>query len=284
MEHEKAQFFLRKLSGIKNDLPVSAQFLGDLFRQTSPDSISSLDEIARTISRDQGLTAKVLSRANSAYYGFQAQISSISRAANLLGFFEVRKIILAVSLSDLGAKVDKTVFNLSRYWEHQCFVASLAEEIGIMCGRNDSADLFTMGILHDLGKLMVVLYASKDWLEIVKLAHMEDISLNQAEDKFWGMDHALIGAMVLRQWNFPESITEVVNWHHNPDMCDPKYLQQAEIINLADFISRNLEENTFSRVTRSFSKLGLDMDKTLSTAKTMLTGPELMELKSLFSN
>ena len=279
--HNQAEIFMLQLSKAENDLPVAPELLGNLFQQTSEESRFSLDQIALTITKDQGLAARILSRANSAYYGLQGQISSISRAVNLLGLAELRKILLFVTASSLSKKAQPDILDLKAYWQHQCFVAALSAEMAVLCGREDSQDLFISGILHDLGKLMIALYQPQIFVQISELAVQNNLSRFEAELEFWGIDHALTGAMVLRSWNIPETITEAINAHHDAEKSDEQFRDQARILSLANIISHNRENDFFPESSDNFDMLGLNVNNTLQTARNLSSDPSLSELRAL---
>lgn len=284
MNYKQAEEFLLQLSEAENELPVSPDLLGDLFQQTSEQCCVSLDEASLTISKDQGLTSRILARANSAYYGVQGKISSISRAVNLLGLSELRKILLFVSVSSLGEKTRTDIFDLRGYWDHQCFVAVLAAEMGNISGRQDSEDLFISGILHDMGKLMTALYQPRAWTRILETASSKGLSHYRAEHEFWGIDHAMAGAMVLRRWNLPEAITEPINAHHSFQNADESFRSQAIILNLADSISHNINNNLFRPETLLFDQIGLNAEQAMNAARQVSSDPSLSELSSLFTS
>ena len=106
MNQEKIQSFLRELPKMRDELPFSPEVLKQLFVQTSGGSLASLEDVGETLSKDQGLTTRILSLANSAYYGLQAEVQSVPRAAAVLGMGEIRNIVLALGVSGLTDKYD----------------------------------------------------------------------------------------------------------------------------------------------------------------------------------
>ncbi len=281
MNFKLAEHFLAQLSEAEKELPVSPALLGELFRQTSSDSPLSLDDISGTISRDQALTAGVLSRANSAYYGFQGKISSISRAISLLGLSELRKILLFVTMSALSRKADQNVIDLGNYWEHQCLVAFLSQELGILCARDDYQELFVTGILHDLGKLMLVLYQPQVWRKVSEISAQKKVAFFQAEHEFWGLDHAVAGALVLKSWNLPEAITEAISAHHSPETAEQACAEQAMIVSLADAISYHHDREISREYHQIIGLLGLDEQKTMEAALKVSSDPGLVSLQRM---
>jgi putative nucleotidyltransferase with HDIG domain len=234
MHQEAGQQFLAELPGIEHDLPFAPDLLEKLFQQTRKDSFASLDAIADTISHDQGLSAKILSLANSAFYGLQAQVSSISRAIAVLGLREVRNIVLTLGISQLShLHPPPAAFDLKEYWRHQLVVAASTKTLACMVQDVNADAMFAAGLLHDLGKLIIAMHRPADWEAIHRMTTERTISFLEAEELHWGLDHAIVGALVLRSWSLPAEVTEAVNWHHNPEFA-PEFRAEAEVLRMAD--------------------------------------------------
>ena len=233
--HARGQNFLNELPEIHQDLPVSPLLFQALFSLTSVQSSSSLENISKVIEQDQGLTVRILTMANSAYYGLQSQVGSVHRAVMILGLQEVRKLLLLLNIRSLEQRLDANLFDVSIHWRHQVDVAHAAK---IMAGHApgvEPEELFTIGLLHDLGKMITALYRPDDWKAILELRSAKNVPLFMAEDAYWGLDHALIGAMTLKYWFLPASLTEPINWHHAPELAKD-FGVQARMIRLADVL------------------------------------------------
>lgn len=240
MSQEAGQALLAIIPDIKQDLPYSPDLLGKLFGQTSGGSHSSLSEISETISRDQGLTARILSMANSAFYGLQAEVGSVDRAVAMLGLQDVRTMVLGLGISSLTARLKKSeLIDLEQYWRHQlltaCCARSVAQSIGL-----SPENMFTCGLLHDLGYLITAIYMPDDFRIATEIRFAESLPTAQAEMRHFGLDHGVIGAMVLSSWDLPPQITEPINWHHSPEAA-PEFAEEAACLNLAESLSRRFE-------------------------------------------
>ncbi|MFP5222840.1 MAG: HDOD domain-containing protein [Acidobacteriota bacterium] len=234
MSQEHGQQFLLALPGLRHDLPYSPVLLTTLYSQTGQSSSTPLEEIADTLSRDQGLTAKVLTMANSAFYGLQQEVTTVPRAIAVLGLNEVRSLILAVGVKALTQhKNFPKDFGVSEYWQHQLSVAVIARHLAPLMGGLDGDNLFTAGVLHDLGKLLTALHRPDDWHAIDALTRERHVAYSEAEEEYWGIEHGMLGSMVLGSWNLPEDITEPVNWHHAP-MHSPNHRREALVLCVAD--------------------------------------------------
>ncbi len=233
MNHEKGQRFLSKLSSLRHDLPFSPDVFRTLFLQTGDGSMASLDDIAQTISQDQGLSARILTVANSAFYGLQSQVTSVSRAATVLGVKEIKNIVLALGIQGLSASLPPAaVFSMKSYWQHQFQVATTARNLALKAGA-DPDPVFTAGLLHDMGKLITAIHSWDDYAAMHQLETEKQLTSCQAEDQYWGLDHGVVGGLVLRSWKLPPQLSEPVNWHHSPELA-PEYRTESQLIGLAD--------------------------------------------------
>jgi len=237
MSNVHGQQFLLELPGLKHDLPYSPALLTTLYSQTGQGSATPIEEIAENLSRDQGLTAKVLTMANSAFYGLQQEVTTVGRAIAVLGLNEVRSLVLAVGVKGLTkAKGFPKDFPISPYWEHQLSVALVARRLAPAMGGLDGDNLFTAGVLHDLGKLLTALHRPDDWRAIEALTAERGVPYSEAEEEYWGIEHGVLGSMVMGAWNLPADLTEPVNWHHAP-IHSPSHRRQALVLCVADAVA-----------------------------------------------
>lgn len=273
MNQDRGQRFLLELPAVQNDLPFSPALLPRLFRLTDEDGDSPLAAIAAAIADDQGLSTRVLAMANSAFYGLQSQVASVARAVTVLGLREIRALILVLGMYGLAARRPLPPdFALAPYLEHQLAVAQVAQELARRSGAMDPDDAFTAGVLHDLGKLVTALYHPEDWLAEAALVAAENLPWHEAESRHFGLDHGLIGAMVLRSWNLPDSLTEPVNWHHAPESA-PEPREPGYIIHCADACVHLLNHDPAPGIaleTASLAPRGLTDQIALESARTAL--------------
>jgi putative nucleotidyltransferase with HDIG domain len=232
----QGQQFIQTLPEICQDLPVSPVLFQQIFLATGEGSTTSMEALGAVMEQDQGLAVKVLSMANSAYYGLQSRVSSVKRAVLVLGLKEVRKLLLLMSVRSLEKKLSPENLNIVAHWKHQVEVAHVAQALAVQSGAMDHDELFTAGLLHDLGKLIIAIHQPAHWRAVQDLVREKNRPLHQVEELYWGLDHALIGAMILKNWYLPASLTEPINWHHNPDLAQ-EYVTQARLLRLADFLT-----------------------------------------------
>ncbi len=240
------QLFLQELPEIRQELPFSPTLLGELFYMTGENSFAPLEKISQTLNQDQGLSTKVLAMANSAFYGLQAKVTSVARAVALLGLKEIRNVVLLLGTQALTVRHHyPRDFDLRAYWDHQLAVGVCSKLMAERIPGMDPDILFTAGLLHDLGVLLTALYRPKEWATIQSVVLSEQCSWSQAEERHWGLEHAVIGAMTLNSWNLPPDLTEPVNWHHSPALA-PDFADQSRIVCLADGLHHKLVNEEYA--------------------------------------
>lgn len=280
MSHARGQAFLEELPRLPHRLPYSPALLAALFAQTGGASLSSLEDIGRTMAQDQGLTARVLALANSAYYGLQAQVSSAGRAVAVLGLSEVRTLVLAVGVAAMARDhVPARLLDLGAYWRHQAVAALAARLLARRLGLDPDA-LYTAGMLHDLGKLLTAMHRPGDWTAIRALGQARNLPWFAAEDAHWGIDHAIVGAMTLSAWNLPLAITDPVSWHHAPDRA-PEARAEARALALADALAHAADRTGTPAgpdPAAGLAKLGLDPGEITDELEAAVLAPGLDQL------
>ena len=184
------------------------------------DPRSSARQVARLISTDQALTAKILRVANSAFYGFPRKIATVQLAIVVLGFNAVKNLALSVTvLKRFSSGTDHRLFDRQRFWQHAigCGVAArvLARRFG-----GHEGEAFVAGILHDIGKLILIEYAHDEFAEALELAERDGIAIAEAEETVLGVTHAEVGGWLAERWNLPEPLAQSISCHHQPWSLD----------------------------------------------------------------
>jgi len=177
----------------------------------------NFDELADSIGMDQGLTANLLRLANSAYFGFQRSIGSVQEALVRLGTQRIYHLVLGLCVAPMARKRVKGYdLPAGKLWAHAVATAvgaeSMARALGLACPDH----VFTAGLLHDVGKLVLGTFVEVNAEPIRALAFDEGVPFDEAERRVLGIDHAEVGALLLDRWNLPPRIVEVGRWHHNP--------------------------------------------------------------------
>ncbi len=209
--------------------------------------------LARLISSDPALTARILKLANSAYYGFPRRIGTINLAIVVLGFNAVRDLAVSASIVDrLNLDPDSPRFDMSGFWEHSLGVAIAARMVQRLGGSHIIGEAFVAGLLHDIGRLVIVRYMPQEYAEICALMEQEEMDLWAAERQVLQMNHAQIGSLLCKRWHLPEPLCEAINWHHEP-LAQEKPEQLTALVHVADLLVHRMGQDQ-----SELSKLELD--------------------------
>jgi HD-like signal output (HDOD) protein len=199
---------------------------------------TSARSLARLIKGDQVLTAKILKLANSAYYGFQREVSTVNLAIVVVGFDAVKDMGLSVSVLDnFKDPGESGYFDISKFWEHAISVGMGASMLSRQHRPEYSNDSFAAGLLHDIGKFIINQYLHEDFMEIMERVHEDDMDLLHAETVVLDTTHDRIGGWLAEKWNMPFSIVEAIEFHHNPYLAK-RHQPLAALVKLADYLSR----------------------------------------------
>lgn len=215
------------------DLPTLPGVLDEVTKLVQ-DPKSSTEQIAKAISTDQVLSAKVLKMVNSPIYGFPGRISSIQHALVLLGFNVIRGIIISTSVFDMMASAMKGL------WEHSLGVCTASGIIAAQAGFEDPEEFTVAGLLHDLGKVVAAVQLPELHEKVLARVEQDDITYFAAEKAILGFGHDRINAWLAGHWHLPGKIKEAMAHHHKP-LTAPNYVDTACIVHVADFLIRAYE-------------------------------------------
>ena len=187
------------------------------------ESTTALD-LAAEITADPALTMKILGAVNSSYYGFHRQIGSIPDAVVILGFDEVERLALAISVINLFGRDQESARALHMLWRHSlaCSVAGGCLENHYRSQLPAIGGAHIAGLLHDIGKAVISQYFPEAMNPIARLVQEENLLVCDAEREILdGHTHADIGSWVAERWDLPEDLVESIANHHTPDAVPP---------------------------------------------------------------
>jgi putative nucleotidyltransferase with HDIG domain len=226
-------------------------------------------DVEREIIEDPVITGKILKIANSPFYGANRDISSVSQAVVLMGFAEVQNIALSVSIFSRFAEPTR-LFDRHQFWEH-CFATATTAEALQRRVNAQTNEGFVVGLLHDIGRIVLDQQFPNEFREIVTLAEARKISLLEAERRVLGVTHCDVGYWVTEKWNLPPILTDSILFHHTPFSCRESYVLTS-IVHVADAVSKAFGSYIKKEVVPSpkdesaFRLLNLDSDKLMSLA------------------
>ncbi len=175
-------------------------------------------ELARVVGADPGLSARLIKVSNSAYYGFARRLGTVREAVLVIGFRQVRQIVLGAALMDTWKRIVPCEgFDTDIFWEHSLLVAMAAETAARMAGEARPEEAFTAGILHDMG-LLAMLVGDRNRMVMAIRDARAGTPVIEAERKVFGFGHAEAGEALARHWNFPEGLAIAIGRHHDRDI------------------------------------------------------------------
>jgi len=195
-------------------------------------------KIGEAVQTDPALTARILKMINSAYYGLQNPVTSISQAVALLGRQQLKQVLLGSVMAGVFKDFDVTHFPLRDFWQHCIKTAIIAKQLAMQNARIiDHEAFFTAGLLHDIGWLVLAKVNPGSYVQIIQLAKTENRDVMQVEAEKLGVTHIDVGVALLDKWGIPGLIIECIRKHHETDHNGPLAVESS-IISLANQLSR----------------------------------------------
>ncbi len=243
--------------------------------------------IAQAIEYDPALTTNVLRLANSSFFGFHRSVSTVKDALFRLGTNQVFQLVVAATVGKMAQKpVNGYDLSSGDLWDHLVGTAIASIKLAQTLKLEIPSYTFTAALTHDVGKVVLGTFVEVDAESIRELAYEEKTSFEQAEQKVLGIDHAEVGALLLEQWNLPESLVDVVRWHHQPEHYRGKDPRAANVVHVANMlclmagVGAGLDALSYRPSSHAMEQLGLDIMLLDDIVYDVLN--ELMETRKLF--
>jgi putative nucleotidyltransferase with HDIG domain len=238
-------------------------------------------ELQSVIARDQALTARILKIVNSAMYCFEREVSTLSHAITILGLDTVRSILVAAAVQQVfpsGSAGSKDL-TTRLFWEHSLGAAVAAKVIAARTGYPVVEEAFTCGLLHDMGKMVLLKNRSTLYREILSEVYRGGATFQEAEQQTFGFTHAHVGALLAQKWHFPQQLVEATLYHHDC-LAAPRHRILAAIAALADasmiFLEVGFQKNKSLQLAEEASARHLQL--TAPVLQTMILDVQKMIL------
>lgn len=182
------------------------------------DENSGAEEIGALIEPDPALSAALLRIANSALYGIGGTIDNVARAVTVVGLREVRDLAFGICATTTFKGIPNDLITVEDFWKHSLYCAAAAQHIGRIARVCPGESLFTAGLLHDIGQLVMFNQSaslSETSLQVC-LDESDSLCPYLSERKVFGFDHMEVGAELARQWGLPDSLRKCIEFHHEP--------------------------------------------------------------------
>jgi HD-like signal output (HDOD) protein len=207
-------YILQKVKGIAI-LPTFPGLVAEIVSMID-DPMSSASDVARHM--DPSMSSEVLRIANTAYFGTNSfrNIVTVERAIAVIGYEHLTSIILQMPFLSVLQGRDGD-FNRDAFIKHAIVSGVLARAISHHAYHQEHNEAYISGILHDIGKIVVLQHFKDEWRQIDLLMKSHAMARDEAERQVLGLDHGMIGGLLLDIWNIPSVIADGVRFHHAPE-------------------------------------------------------------------
>lgn len=217
-------------------IPVVATKVMQLIESES----ATADEMAKVVASDPAVAARVLKISNSSFYGCQRQIQTLSHAIMVLGFSTLKSLVVAASVKQVYKPYGLTEKML---WEHSFGAGLSARVIAKTTRLVNEEEAFLGGLFHDIGKIIMNSLDSQKFQLVIQKCFNEGTVSLLAEEQVFSYNHAEVGGLVIKKWNFPAILMQAVLKHHSLDFSedeDPYQIRLTCVVSLSNLICHKL--------------------------------------------
>lgn len=242
---------------MKKEITELVQDVGDLV--TLPDVFirinqlvespnSSAVDIAQAVSQDPAFTVRLLRVANSPYYGFSSSIDTVAKAVSIIGTSQIRNLALSTAIASSFSGLSNKLVSMDNFWRHSLYCGLSARKLALLAGKCDAEAVFTAGLLHDIGELVIFnrLPQQAQASLLLVLDSADELPLYQAEQQTMGFDHAQLGGELARQWKLPPMLEECIEYHHDIQSAR-RYPRETALVHIANILAQMAEVQTLDR-------------------------------------
>lgn len=230
---------LDKITMTIGELPASPAIVSTIMGMTA-DLNASVEDLGTVLAADPALTAKVLKLSNSSFYGRSRSVSSIKEAILILGFYTLRSMVIASSTHTIYHRKDNVPFS-EKLWSHSLASGMASRLVARHIHHPRIEEIFIAGLLHDIGKIILGQKLMAVYDNIVKEAERSGRGFQTIELEKLGFDHTLVGATVLKKWNFPKELIDGVQYHHEMrNQADNESASIGDVVGFSNQLSKQI--------------------------------------------
>ena len=244
MNIDKISILISKINSIPTLPTVACKVM-----EITADPNSSANDLMKVILPDISLSTKLLKMANSTFFGATRGVNSLQHAITVLGFKEVRNLVISAVVFESFMKIEKDGnYDIGKFWKHS-FVCGLAAKIIATELKKVSNEFFVAGLIHDIGKLVIYITLPNEFLKLVKATRHLKLKFMafETEKRVIGMTHDEVGMRLLKKWMFPESLLTAIGFHHRLQETEKKSLLPV-VVHIADIFAHLYEMQTVVEV------------------------------------
>ncbi len=218
---------------------------------------SSASEMMEAILPDPSMSATILKIANSAFFGLPREVGTIEKAVMVLGFDEIKNIVLGKAVFNSFKQFkDKNKKSIDDFWAHS-FTCGLAAKI--LAERIDlsPSEMFTAGLIHDIGKLAMLITFPCNYVHLLNMDNDSRFTSYEQEQELFSICHDKVAHQILNRWLFPQQLLLAVGYHHRPQETDespllPSVIQVADIVAHIFFKSKGMSTLDHKEIILNF--------------------------------
>ena len=209
------------------------------------DPHSGAMDLAEVVRLDAPLMSKVLRLANSPYYSQRGNLTDINRCISVLGYRTVRQVAICITVATTvvsAVSQSKGRMDYKELWRHSVVTGAVAKHLAPMVGYPDPEEVFSAGLLHDMGKFVLELHSPQIYDQVIARRQETGRSLCLEEEEAFGFNHAQVGAAFGENWRFPEVLVRSFGQHHEPVLGTSGNPQEqvVALVALADYLANTL--------------------------------------------
>lgn len=248
---------LKRLVGKMERLPSLPSLYFEIIEKLK-DPETTIEDVARVVSRDIGMTAQILKLVNSAYFGLQQRVAGLDEAVSFLGLNTIKTLVLCINAFSQYDGVKIAGLTMESLWQHSLAVAAAAKKIAQMESedRGLEEESFVSGMLHDTGRLILASNYADLYAQTIELAQREKWELSHAEAQVFGVSHAAVGGYLLGLWGLPVPVVEAIALHHQPSDSSGRAVCPLLVVHAANALIQRARPPLIKGVIPS----GLDLE------------------------
>ncbi|MBN4072378.1 HDOD domain-containing protein [bacterium AH-315-F03] len=247
--HEQSPIDSKVRQVVENirNLPTPSLVFSQIQKVIHSETASAKD-VARILSEDPSMSAKVLKMTNSAFYGLSREIDSVQQAVMVIGFEAVKNLVLSASVLAMfkGNDIDRDF--QERYWRHSLATAFGSRMVAKRVksrGPLDAEACFSAGLLHDIGKLVMACFLQKEHAAVQERMVQDSEAIeSEVELEILGYSHAKLGAALAENWGLSSGLIDAISYHDDPQ-SSPLEPSLSYAVNIGNYISKRLFEQDY---------------------------------------
>jgi HD-like signal output (HDOD) protein len=196
---------------------------------------ATIDDFAGVINMDSALATRIVKIGNSAFFGYVRKANTVKQAISLIGVMQLHDLLLSSLAIRAFSGVPPEVIDQHSFWRSAIYCGITARLLAKKCKLLVSEKLFTAGLLHEIGHIVMYTKIPEQVQEVILAAQHTDRPLYMLEREILGFDYGQVGSELMRLWNLPEGYQDIATYHMEPYKA-LLFKEEITLVNLAHCI------------------------------------------------